>query len=203
MGFTPLPVSYYEPSAKLVAPKLLGHFLVRQTSAGPCGGVIVETEAYLADDPACHGFRRETPRNRAMFGPPGRAYVYFIYGNHYCFNAVCGAAGIAEAVLLRAIEPAFGEALIRANRPVTKLRDLTNGPAKFSEALAIDRALDGEDLCDPASPVFVAANPDWKRVRRQLGPLVTTTRIGITRAAKLPLRFYLGGSEFVSRRAVS
>ena len=203
MAFAPLPVSFYEPSAKVVASKLLGHILVRQTSAGPCGGVIVETEAYLHDDPASHGFHRETPRNRAMFGPPGRAYVYFIYGNHYCFNAVCGAAGIAEAVLVRAIAPALGETLMRRNRTVMKRRDLTNGPAKFCEALAIDRTLDGVDLCAANSPVFIAANPDWKRVRREHGPLVTTTRIGIKRAAELPLRFYLGGSEFVSRRAVS
>ena len=138
-----------------------------------------------------------------MFGPPGRAYVYFIYGNHYCFNAVCGAAGVAEAVLVRAIEPTLGENSMRANRPVTKPRDLTNGPAKFCEALAIDRALDGADLCAAGSPVFIATNPDWKRVRRKLGPLVTTTRIGITLAADRSLRFYLGGSEFVSRRAVS
>ena len=140
MDFTPLPASFYEPSAKVVAPRLLGHFLVRRSPEGLAGGVIVETEAYLTDDPSCHGFRRETPRNRSMYGPPGRAYVYFIYGNYYCFNAVCAPAGVAEAVLVRAIEPAFGVAWMQANRPVAGARELTSGPAKFCLALDIEPA---------------------------------------------------------------
>src|SRR5688572_539978 len=89
MTFAPLPQSFYAPSAEAVAPRLLGHWLVRAMPTGFSGGLIVETEAYLAKDPACHGFKRETPRNRSMYGLPGRAYVYFIYGNHWCFNAVC------------------------------------------------------------------------------------------------------------------
>ena len=200
MELEPLPASFYEPSASEVAPLLLGHSLMRRTAQGICGGIIVETEAYLADDPACHGYRRETPRNRSMYGPPGRAYVYFIYGNHYCFNAVCRAAGIAEAVLVRAIEPWLGEDGMRQRRPVSGAVDLTNGPAKCCEALGIDRDLDGADLCDGRARIWIARNPGWASVRARQGPIRATTRVGITRAADWPLRFYLAGSRFVSRR---
>src|ERR1043166_9307687 len=224
-----LPRSFYEPSAQVVAPQLLGHWLIRNTASGPCGGPIVETEAYLWDDPACHAARGLTPRNRVMFGGPGHGYVYLIYGYHFCVNAVCRPAGVAEAVLLRAIEPLFcedlmrherpatktggvlrraieplcGEDLMRHERPVTKARELTNGPAKLCEALKIDRGLDGVNLCDPKSALFIAENPEVERFRQRTGPVITTTRIGITRAASLPLRFYLEGSSFVSQRAVS
>jgi len=198
--FSPLPRSFYEPSAKIVAPKLLGHWLIRNTPQGPCGGPIVETEAYLADDPACHGAPGLTTRNRVMFGAPGHGYVYLIYGLHFCANAVCRPAGVAEAVLIRAIEPAFGEKWMRTQRPTSRPDHLTSGPAKLCEALNITRSLDGLDLCDPLSALFIAENPGAKKFRRARGPVVTTTRIGITKAAALPLRFYLEGSEFVSRR---
>lgn len=198
---TPLPPSFFAPSAAIVAPKLLGHFLLRRTADGSwAGGVIAETEAYLANDPACHGFRGETARNRHMFGPPGRAYVYFIYGNYFCCNAVCAAPGVGEAVLIRAIEPTFGLEWMKGNRPVTKPRELTSGPAKLCLALAIERPLDGADLCAPGSDLIIARNPDVGQLTRQHGPIVTTTRIGLSVAADLPLRFYLEGSEFVSRR---
>ena len=200
MNFTPLPAEFYAPSAGKIAPRLLGHFLVRRTPDGFAGGVIVETEGYLADDPSCHGFRRETPRNRSMYGPPGRAYVYFIYGNYHCFNAVCAPAGVAEAVLVRAIEPTFGEEWMRTNRPVTKPTELTSGPAKFCLALDIEREFDGVDLCSPESALFIARNPQAAAFRRRHGPVVTTTRIGISVAEHLPLRFYLEESEFVSKR---
>ena len=119
---TPLPSAFFVPSAGIVAPRLLGHFLLRRTPDDSwAGGAIVETEAYLADDPACHGFRGETARNRSMFGPPGRAYVYFIYGNYFCCNAVCAAPGVGEAVLIRAIEPTFGVEWMQQNRPVPKV----------------------------------------------------------------------------------
>ena len=200
MNFIPLPEIFYARSAKIVARQLLGHWLIRQTSEGFCGGAIVEAEAYLRNDAACHASRGETARNRPMFGPPGRAYVYFIYGNHWCFNAVTNRVGVGEAVLVRAIEPLFGEEFMRANRTVAKPIELTNGPAKFCEAMNIDRELNHVNLCDTKSPIFIAENPQRKIFLKERGPVVTTTRIGISLAANLPLRFYLEASEFVSRR---
>lgn len=200
MTFAPLPQSFYEPSAEAVAPRLLGHWLILRTPSGFSGGIIVETEAYLAHDPACHGFKRETARNRAMYGPPGRAYVYFIYGNHWCFNAVCRPIGMPEAVLVRAIEPTFEIDWMRTNRSGVKALDLTNGPAKFCAALGIDRRFDAVDLCDASSPLLIAGNPEREALVATLGPTITTKRVGITQAADWPLRFYLDGSRYVSRR---
>jgi DNA-3-methyladenine glycosylase len=199
--FSPLPRAFYESPTTQVAVDLLGHFLLRQTPDGICGGLIVETEAYLADDPACHAYVRQTPRNASMWGAPGNAYVYLIYGYHHCFNAVCAREGIAEAVLIRAIEPTFGIEMMQRNRVVARASDLTNGPAKFCAAMRIDLSLDGVDICDAASPLFVARNPQRDDSIRVLEPVITTTRIGITRAIDWPLRFYLEGSKFVSKRA--
>ncbi len=198
--WTPLPRAFYEPAADVVAPRLLGHWLVRRTARGWCGGPIVEAEAYLWDDPACHAAPGLSARNRVMFGPPGHGYVYFIYGAHYCVNAVCRAAGTGEAVLIRAIEPLVGLEILMKNRVASGAVALTNGPAKLCEAMKIDRKLDGVDLCDPGSPLVLATNPEWKRFVAEQGPIVTTTRVGITKAAHLPLRFYLEKSRFVSRR---
>ena len=199
-SFRPLPRRFYEPSAKVVAPALLGHWLIRNTLKGPCGGAIVETEAYLAGDPACHGAPGPTARNRVMFGAPGHGYVYLIYGYHFCVNAVCRPAGVAEAVLIRAVEVELGEAFMRDRRPVKAARDLTNGPGKLCQAMDIDRGLDGVDLCDVDSQLFIARNPGVKEFRRERGPVVTTARVGLTKAADLPLRFYLEGSLAVSQR---
>jgi DNA-3-methyladenine glycosylase len=198
-NFAPLPRSFYRPSAKTVARRLLGHWLIRNTPEGPCGGPIVEAEAYVRGDPACHGFPGPTLRNRVMFGPPGHAYVYFIYGNYFCFNVVCCPEQVAEAVLIRAVEPLLGLDLMRRQRPVSKPLHLTNGPGKLCQALGITRKLDGADLCDAKSPIFIAENRGLAKFRRERRPPVTTTRIGLTKAAALPLRFYLGGSPFVSR----
>lgn len=200
MNFAVLDRSFYEPSARKVAPRLLGQLLVRRTKAGLIGGVIVETEAYLADDPACHAFPGVTTRNQVMFGPPGRGYVYFIYGCHYCVNAVCGPPGTGEAVLIRALQPTLGEEIMRQHRPVPGRVGLTNGPGKLCAALQITRAENGVDLCDPAGDLFIAENPDSRRTRRQLGPVMASPRIGITKAAHLHLRFCLAKSPFLSRR---
>ena len=199
-SFKPLPRRFYEPSAKVVAPALLGHWLIRNTANGPCGGPIVETEAYLVGDPACHGAPGPTARNRVMFGTPGHGYVYLIYGYYFCMNAVCRPPGVAEAVLIRAVEAAVGEEFMRQRRPIEAARDLTNGPGKLCLAMNIDRSLDGVDLCDANSPLFIARNPAVEKFRKERGPVVTGTRIGLTKAANLPLRFYLEGSAYVSQR---
>ncbi len=199
--FRPLPRGFYEPSAKVVAQRLLGHFLVRRTPKGLCGGPIVETEAYVKDDPACHAFVGLTNRNRVMWGDPWLAYVYLIYGFYFCFNTACRPQGQAEAVLVRGVEAQFGLDFMRQNRPVERDAQLTSGPGKLCVAMGIDRSLDGADLCDVDSPVFVAENPEIKRLRRAIGPMITTTRIGLTQAADWPLRFYLEKSSFVSKKA--
>jgi DNA-3-methyladenine glycosylase len=198
--FSPFKRSFYERSAEIVAPELLGHWLIRNTPQGPSGGLIVETEAYLTGDPASHAYMGKTPRNQIMFGPPGRAYVYFIYGNHWCFNAVCRPAGIAEAVLIRGLEPAIGLNFMRERRPVANPHHLTNGPGKLCLAMKIDRSMNGVDLCDATSALFIAANEPLKQYLLTRAPLVSTTRVGITRAASLPLRFCLAGSPCVSRK---
>jgi DNA-3-methyladenine glycosylase len=199
-SFRPLPRHFYEPSAKVVAPALLGHWLIRNTANGPCGGPIVETEAYLVGDPACHGTPGPTARNRVMFGAPGHGYVYLIYGYYFCLNAVCRPPGVAEALLIRAVEAVLGEEFMRRRRPVNETRDLTNGPGKLCLAMDIDRGLDGVDLCNAKSPLFIALNPAVEKFRKERGPVMTGTRIGLTKAADLPLRFYLEGSAFVSQR---
>ena len=135
-----------------------------------------------------------------MFGTPGHGYVYLIYGYYFCMNAVCQPRGVAEAVLIRAVEAELGEEFMRKRRPVNATRDLTNGPGKLCLAMDIDRGLDGVDLCDANSPLFIARNPAVERFRKERGPVVTGTRIGLTKAADLPLRFYLDGSPFVSQR---
>ena len=200
-NFTLLPRSFYKPPADVVARRLLGHWLLRASPEGICGGPIVEVEAYLTNDPACHAAVGPTSRNRVMFGAPGYAYVYFIYGCHFCVNAVCRPAGVAEAVLIRAVEPLFGEAIMRRRRRVSARSALTNGPAKLCEGMGIDSALAASDLCDAGSALFIARNPSLAQFRKQRGPLVRTARVGITQAAALPLRFYLSNSPFVSHRA--
>jgi DNA-3-methyladenine glycosylase len=195
----PLPRDFYLPSAKAVAPQLLGHLLLRRSGRDWIGGPIVETEAYLVEDPACHSYGGETARNRVMFGGPGHAYVYFIYGCHFCVNAVCKPTGVAEAVLIRAIEPSIGHDSIMKNRPGSRPGNLTNGPGKLCQALQIGRDQNGRDITSVDSEIVIARNPDLQATLRKAGPVNVSTRVGITRAAHLPLRFYLKNSHFVSR----
>ncbi len=154
------------------------------------GGTIVETEAYAPDDPASHAFGGRKRRNATMFGPPGYLYVYRSYGVHWCANVVCGAEGFAAAVLLRAIEPTEGLDEMRARRGLDDPYLLAAGPGRLTQALGLTGDNDGDDL---TSPPYVLHGPP--------GPVevVTSTRIGISRAVERPWRYSLAGSSFVSR----
>ena len=188
-----LPQSFYLQDTVTVARQLLGCLLVHEHDGERTSGRIVETEAYLASDEASHSFRGPTARNGVMFGPPGVAYVYFIYGAHYCINAVTRPEGLAEAVLIRALEPVEGLALMMARRRSTALRNLCSGPGKLAQALAIGGAQNGATLF--AGPLRICAGTPTEDAE-----IVATTRVGITRAADLPLRFYLRDNPFISKR---
>jgi len=180
---------------------LLGRWLLRRTRLGLAGGPIVEVEAYLENDPACHAFAGKTERNRTMWGPPGHGYVYLIYGMHYCFNAVCLPSGRAEAVLIRAIEPALNPGVMNQLRPGAVAAGVSNGPAKLCQALEIARELDGVDLCRADSDAFIAGPPDLSRFLAERGPVAATPRVGISVAVDQPWRFVLARSRFLSRKA--
>ncbi|HNZ02289.1 MAG TPA: DNA-3-methyladenine glycosylase [Anaerolineaceae bacterium] len=154
---TPLPPSFYDRDVVETARALLGMRLVRRLEDGTTlSGIITETEAYRGqDDQACHARNGRTRRNAVMFGPPGRAYIYFTYGMHWCLNVVAGPDGFPAAVLLRAIHPLEGLDFIALRRARAERRHWTNGPAKLTQALAIDGALNGCDLTDPASPLCI------------------------------------------------
>lgn len=192
--------TFFQEDTVRVAEALLGKLLVHDAPAGRTVGRIVETEAYLgARDPASHSYSGPTARNASMFGPPGHAYVYFIYGVHHCFNVVTGTVGVGEAVLVRALEPVEGIALMRARRGPCADRQLCNGPAKLVQAMGFERTHDGVDLLAGAIGLFharrFAAVPDL-----HARDVVQTARVGLTRAQDLPLRYYLRGNPCVSRR---
>lgn len=155
------------------------------------GGIIVETEAYDRDDPASHSVRGPTPRNAAMFGPAGRAYVYRSYGMHWCLNVVCGPVDHGAAVLIRALAPTDGLDVMRARRGGVADRLLCSGPGRLCQALAIDRSHDGLPLDAPPFALVPAAGP---------AAIVTGPRIGITKGVETPWRFGLRGSPHLSRR---
>jgi len=187
-----LPRSFYARDTVTVARELLGNVIVHYTPEGIVTGRIVETEAYIQGDPACHASRGMTPRNKVMFGPPGCAYVYFIYGMYYCFNVVTAAVGVGEAVLIRALEPLAGTHTMSARRNRERLVDLCSGPAKLVQAMGINRLHNGADLT--VKPLLIHCGAERKE------KIVTTTRIGIKEGDNLPLRFYLEGNIYVSRK---
>jgi DNA-3-methyladenine glycosylase len=189
-----LPRSFFLRPTVAVARALLGKVLVHDSPEGRTAGVIVETEAYLRNDPAAHSRPGPTRRNASMFGPPGHAYVYLIYGIHHCVNVVTAPPGIGEAVLLRALEPIEGLDLMRERRGAVADRDLCNGPGKLVEAMGILRAHDGVDLVRGRIRLRELGSSAPVRLEIACSP-----RVGITRAAELPLRFFLRGSSFVSR----
>jgi DNA-3-methyladenine glycosylase len=199
----PLSRAFYDRDPRRVSRDLLGKVLVRKERGQFLAARIVEVEAYLGvDDPAAHSFAGRTLRNAVLFGPPGYAYVYFIYGNHYCLNVSCLPDGEAGGILFRAVKPLMGVKQMALSRNVSfnstrdsarDLKKLTSGPGRLAEAFGITRERDnGKDLTNARSDLFIA--DDGYRV---VGVL-TTPRIGITKAAGLPLRYIVAGNEFVS-----
>jgi DNA-3-methyladenine glycosylase len=202
----PLPRAFYDRDPRTVSRDLLGKLLVRRDGKKLRAARIVEIEAYLGvGDPAAHAACGRTPRNAVLFGPPGHAYVYFIYGNHYCLNISCLPEGSAGCVLVRALEPLIGIEEMAKERGLTlngsrDLRKLTSGPGRLAEAFSITRERDNaKDLTRITSDLFVA--DDGYTPSRVL----TTVRIGIVKAASWPLRYVIAGNEFVSgpRRLVA
>jgi DNA-3-methyladenine glycosylase len=180
--------SFFARSVHEVAPDLIGVTLL----VDGVGGRIVEVEAYDQEDPASHGYRGRTPRNEAMFGPPGHAYVYRSYGIHWCLNLVCGEEGIPEAALIRALEPTAGIPRQQRRRGTHDLRRLCSGPGKLCQALAITREHDGLPL---------DRRPFRLHARAPAPEIVTAPRVGITRATELSWRYLEHGSPFLSRPA--
>ena len=194
-----LPPAFYERDTVTVAKDLLGCLLAHREEARTTMGWIVEVEAYLRGDPAAHSFRGRTKRNSVMFGPPGHAYLYLIYGLHTCINVVTQLEGTGEAVLIRALEPAIGIELMEERRGTDDPLALASGPGKLTQALGITMDLNGTSLSGDhlqvLSPITLPGRPEGAA-----GEIVQTTRVGITKAADRPLRFYLKGSRYVSRR---
>jgi DNA-3-methyladenine glycosylase len=226
-----LPREFYARPAPEVAPDLLGCVLEHETADGLVAVELTEVEAYAGEgDPASHAYRGKTARNAVMFGPPGYAYVYFTYGMHFCMNVVCGPPGVAVAVLLRAGRIVVGEDLARARRsrrasrrapagsPAGGLadrdtalrdtalrdiafRDLARGPARLCQALAIDRAQDGADLCAPASAIRLrepAVPPPGTAATSTTPTIRAGPRVGVRLGAEIPWRFWIAGDPTVS-----
>lgn len=189
-----LDIDFYRGDTVKIARRLLGKMLVHFSPEGLTSGIIVETEAYLSrDDPACHAARGKTKRNAVMFGPPARAYVYFIYGNHYCFNAVTNEEGVGEAVLIRALEPVEGLQLMQKRRgEKQKKTNLTSGPGKLCQAMGINGRHNGSSLLD--YPLFIAVGIDVDDFS-----IGVSGRIGINQGQDKQWRFFIKGNPFVSK----
>jgi DNA-3-methyladenine glycosylase len=219
--FKALSAEFFNRDAAIVARELLGKLLLRRYTAptspntaragGPkcelLAGRVVEAEAYLGQiDPAAHAFTGKTPRNAVLFGPPGIAYVYFIYGSHYCLNVSCMPEGNAEGVLFRALEPVAGLASMAKLRGLdlrgldapppartSQLRSISSGPGRLTQAMAITRqAHNGMALTSARSELFLT-DDGWRPER-----IITTPRINVTKAADKPLRYLIAGNPFVS-----
>ena len=189
-----LPAAFYDRDTEHVSRDLLGCVLECRTREGKASGIIVETEAYVGEhDPACHAAAGRTKRTDPLYGRPGIAYVYFIYGMYWCVNAVTRAEGLPSAVLIRALEPVAGIDLMRERRGAVRTdRELTNGPGKLCIALGIGREHNGASL--QRGPLVIR---EGKRVADS--DVVVGSRIGIKKAADWPLRWYVRNNEFVSR----
>jgi DNA-3-methyladenine glycosylase len=193
--------SFFEDSPEIVSPRLLGKLLAHRTRTGWVSGRIVEVEAYLGPhhptpDPAAHSYRGPTPRNQVIFGPPGHAYVYQIYGQYFCMNITCEPEGQAGCILIRALEPVSGIRQMTRNRGLAadaKPGALTSGPGRLCQAMGLTRLRhNGLDLLDPASPLQVTDDGSCA------DEVLITVRIGIKHAVDLPLRFSIRGNACVS-----
>jgi DNA-3-methyladenine glycosylase len=193
-----LPRDFYNRETEIVAREMLGTVLECETPDGVASGIIVETEAYLGEhDLACHAAAGRTARTESLYGPPGISYVYFIYGMYWCFNAVTREEGLPSAVLVRALEPLDGISLMHRRRPhVQRSIDLTNGPGKLCTALGIVGAMSGRSL--QRKPLLIREGESVPADK-----VATSTRIGITRSADWPLRWFVRGNLFVSRGKLS
>jgi DNA-3-methyladenine glycosylase len=193
-----LPRAFYERETEIVAREMLGTVLECETDGGLASGIIVETEAYLGEhDLACHAAAGRTARTEALYGPPGTSYVYFIYGMYWCFNAVTRTEGLPSAVLVRALEPLSGTALMHKRRPgIRNEVALTNGPGKLCTALGIVGSMSGQSL--QRKPLVIREGEPVPDERVEV-----TTRIGITKSADWPLRWIVRGNRFVSRGKLS
>jgi DNA-3-methyladenine glycosylase len=195
-GKIKLPRLFYQQNTIEVARQLLGKVLVHHHAEGTTVGRIVETEAYVGpEDKACHAARGRTARTEVMFGEPGHAYVYFIYGFHYMLNIVTERDGFPAAVLIRAVEPLRGLSLMKKRRGTDELRNLASGPGKLCQAFAIDRSLNGGDMCGSVLYVRDCGEP--------AAEIIATRRIGVDYAGEWkdkPFRFLIGGNGFVSKR---
>lgn len=188
---------FYRRDAETVAQELLGQILITHLPQGETAGLIVECEAYLGrEDKAAHSFRgKKTQRNQVLFGPPGYAYIYLIYGMYHCFNVVVGQKDDPQAVLVRALEPIAGLELMTQRRGTEKKKILTSGPGRLAQALGITRELNGEDLL--GDKIFIAPGPGTDP-----GSIVARPRIGIDYAEEWvdkPLRYYLEDNPFISK----
>jgi DNA-3-methyladenine glycosylase len=194
--YKPIELHFYERDTVSVARDLLGKNLVRRVADSFLIGRIVETEAYRgSDDPASHSFRGMTKRNEVMFGKPGKAYVYFTYGNHYCLNIVTEEEGVPAAVLIRAVEPLERIEEMRKNRGVENILEIASGPGKLTRAFQITKSENGSDITKMSSLLTLC-----EAIEHQQFEVVQTTRIGIKVATELPWRFYIQGNPYISRK---
>jgi DNA-3-methyladenine glycosylase len=191
MGYQRLTRSELPVDTAALARFLIGKVVVRETADGVLSGVVVETEAYIVGDAAGHAYRGMTPRTRSLFLEPGHAYIYLAYGTSYMLNVSSEAAGIGAGVLIRALEPLEGVEAMQRNRGTERLGDLTRGPGRLAQALEIGPWADGLDLCREG-PLWLAHGD------RDPGDIGQGVRIGISRDAERPLRFYVRGNRFVS-----
>lgn len=188
----PLTKAFFKKDTLQIAKALLGCYLINRVKEGKTMGKIIETEAYLKNDPASHSFNGQTKRNKSMFGPAGKAYVYLTYGMYNCFNVVTEKEGIGEAVLIRALEPIEGIDLMKKRRNTDNLRQLCSGPAKLVMAMGINKAHNGIDLIDGELRLL--------RGNKIIdGDIIQTSRIGLSKGKNLPYRFYIKDNQFVSK----